>query len=157
MYILHQIISLLGMYMGFPGGLVVENMSANAGDIREASAIPGSRRSPGGRHGNSLQYSCLENPTDKGAWWATVHRVAKSRTQLKWLRTAQHSTGMYLIEMYSYVYTRHVHRNISSPKLRTTQLPNNKKMEKWIVGIFIWWYTWEQSQHNVLLPTQAAK
>ena len=51
-------------------------------DTGNAGAIPGSRRSPGGGHGNPLQYSCLGNPTDRGAWWATVHEVAKSRTQL---------------------------------------------------------------------------
>ena len=44
--------------------------------------IPGSRRSPGGGNGNSLRYSCLENPMDRGAWWAVVHGVAKSRTRL---------------------------------------------------------------------------
>ena len=62
--------------------LVVKNLSGNAGDIRDASLIPGSGRSPGGEHGNPLQYSCLENPMDREAWWATVHRVAKSQTQL---------------------------------------------------------------------------
>jgi len=50
-------------------------------------SIPGSGRSPGGGHGNPLQYSCLENPTDRGAWQATVHRVANSWTQLKQLST----------------------------------------------------------------------
>ena len=50
--------------------LVVKNMPANAGDIRDASSIPGSGRSPGGRCGDLLQYSCLENPTNRGAWWA---------------------------------------------------------------------------------------
>ena len=59
------------------------NPPANAGDIRDAGLIPGSERSPGGRHGNPLQYSCLENPMDRGAWWATLHRVAESQTQLK--------------------------------------------------------------------------
>ena len=64
---------------------VVKNPPANAGDIREAGSIAGSRRSPGRGHGNSLQYSWLENPMDRGAWWATVHRVTKSQTWLKWL------------------------------------------------------------------------
>ena len=52
-------------------------------------SIPGSGRSPGGEHGNPLQYSCQENAMDRGAWWATVHRIAKSQTQLKRLSTAQ--------------------------------------------------------------------
>ena len=59
--------------------LVVKNPPANAGDIRDTGLIPVSGRSPGGGHGNSLQYSCLENPMDRRAWQATVPRVAKSR------------------------------------------------------------------------------
>ena len=62
---------------------MVKNPSANVGDIRETGSIPGLRRSPGGRHGNSLQYYCLENSVDRGAWWATVHGVAQSWTQLR--------------------------------------------------------------------------
>ena len=62
---------------------MVKNPPARAGDIRDVGSIPGLRRSPGGGHGNPLQYSCLENPMDRGAWLATVHRVAKSQTQLK--------------------------------------------------------------------------
>ena len=71
--------------------LVVKNQPANAGDIREAGSIIGSGRFPGGGHGNPLQYCCLENPKDRGSWWVTVHRVAKSRTQLKGLIT-QHTS-----------------------------------------------------------------
>ena len=59
---------------------MVKNLPANAGDIRDAGAILWSERSPGAGHGNPLQYSCLKNPTDEGAWWATVHRVTKSQT-----------------------------------------------------------------------------
>ena len=60
--------------------LVVKNLPANAGDIRDVSSIPGLGRSPGGEQSNPLQYSCLENPMDIGASWATVHGVAKSHT-----------------------------------------------------------------------------
>ena len=56
--------------------LVVKNPPANAGDVRDMGSIPGLGRSPGGQHGNPLQYSCLENPMDRRAWQATVHRVA---------------------------------------------------------------------------------
>ena len=52
----------------------------NAGDTGDMGLIPGSGRSPGGGHGNPFRYSCLENPVDRRAWWATVHRVAKSQT-----------------------------------------------------------------------------
>ena len=58
---------------GVPGGSVVKNLSANAGD---AGSISGSGQSPGGGNGNTLQYSCPENPTDRGAWWPTAHGVA---------------------------------------------------------------------------------
>ena len=61
--------------MGFPGGSVVKNLPANTGDT---DLIPGSGRSPGGGNGNPVQYSCLENPIDRGACGATVHGVAKS-------------------------------------------------------------------------------
>ena len=57
--------------------LVVKSLPAIAGDIRDTGSIPGSRRSPGERHGNPLQCSCLENPIDRGAWQATVHRGLK--------------------------------------------------------------------------------
>ena len=63
---------------GFPGGSVVKNPPANAGDTGDAGLIPGSGRSLGEGNGNPLQYSCLENTMDRGAWQATVHRVAKS-------------------------------------------------------------------------------
>ena len=55
-------------------------MPANAGDIRDAGLTPGLRRFPGRGHGNPLEYSCLKNPKDRGAWWAAVHRVAKGQT-----------------------------------------------------------------------------
>ena len=65
--------------------VVVKNLPVNAGDVGDKVSIPGSGRSPGGGNDNPLQYSCLESPMDRGSWWATVHRVAKSRTRLKWL------------------------------------------------------------------------
>ena len=67
--------------------LVVKSQPVDAGRLRDAGSIPRSRRSPGGGHGNPLQCSCLENPMDKGAWQATVHRVTKSGTQVKQLST----------------------------------------------------------------------
>ena len=73
-------------FSGGPGAsqvaLVVKNLSANAGEKGEVNLIPGWGRSPGGGHGSPLQYSCLENPMDRGAWWATVRRVTKSWTRL---------------------------------------------------------------------------
>ena len=65
---------------GFPGGSVVKNPPANAGDV---GLIPGSGRSPGEGNGHPLQYFCLGNPMDRGAWWATVHESQKSWTRLR--------------------------------------------------------------------------
>ena len=67
--------------------LAVKNLPASARDIKNKGSIPGLERSPGGGHGNPLQYFCLENSMDRGAWWATVHRVANIQTWLKWQHT----------------------------------------------------------------------
>ena len=64
--------------MGFPGGSVVKEYACNAGDAGDIGLIPGSETSPGEGHGNPFQYSCLENPMDRGAWWTAVHRVIES-------------------------------------------------------------------------------
>ena len=64
-------------YLGFTGGLVVKNPLANVGDV---ALIPGLRRSPGEGNGNPLQYSCLGNPMDRGAWWTTFHGSQESDT-----------------------------------------------------------------------------
>ena len=75
--ILSIIYYVISYIQGFPGGSVVKNPPANAGGSR---STPGSGRSPGAGHGNSLQYSCLENPTGRGAWWATAHGSQESDT-----------------------------------------------------------------------------
>ena len=69
---------MLKQMRGFPGGSEVKASACNVGDL---GSIPGSGRSPGEGNGNPLQYSCLENPMDGEAWWATVHRVAESDTR----------------------------------------------------------------------------
>ena len=63
--------------------LVVKNLPANVGDVKDAGSIPGLGRSPGGGNGNPVQYSCLENHMDRGTWWAIVPRIANSQMQLK--------------------------------------------------------------------------
>ena len=75
--------------------LLIQNLPANAGDIRDAGSIPGLGRSPGRGHGNPLQYSFLENPMDRRAWLATVHGVAKNRTRLKRFSTCTHTYFWY--------------------------------------------------------------
>ena len=71
--------------MGFPCGSVVKNLPANVGD---EGLIPALRRSPGEGNGNPLQYSCLENPMDRGAWWATIHEVTKESDMTEQMDTA---------------------------------------------------------------------
>ena len=78
-FIFHMPFTLWNLLQGFPGGSEVKASASNAGD---PGSIPGSGRSPGEGNGNPLQYSCLDNPMDGEAWWATVHEVAKSRTRL---------------------------------------------------------------------------
>ena len=68
------------MCVGLPGGASDEEAAARAGDARDLRSAPDSGRCPGGGNGDPLQYSCLENPMDRGAWRATVHRVPKSQT-----------------------------------------------------------------------------
>ena len=90
-------------FMGFLGGAVVKNSPASAGDARDLGSIPGLGRSPGGGNGNPLQYSCLGNRMDRGAWWATVHVVTESRT---WLSTHTHTnTYICIIHMYVCMHT----------------------------------------------------
>ena len=72
--------------------LVVKNLLASAGDVREAGLFPGSERSPGGGNGNPLQYSLPENSIDRGVWWAIVQRVTKSQTH--WSNLAQTQARM---------------------------------------------------------------
>ena len=85
----------LMLLLGFPGGLVGKEPACNAGDAGDMGSIPGSGRSPGGGHSNPLQYSCLENPMDRGAWWAIAHN-SQSQTRLKWL--SMHASFSHLMK-----------------------------------------------------------
>ena len=85
-----QTLSLLvGVYMAFPSGLAVKNLPCNAGGL---GLIPGSGR----EHDSPLQYSCLENPMDRGSWRAAVHRVTQSQTRLRWLGTHTHRSNIHV-------------------------------------------------------------
>ena len=83
-----EILLLLTCFRASQMALVVKNPPANAGDLRNTGSIPGSGRFPGKGHGNPHQYSCLENPMDRGTWWVTVLGVTQSRTRLKRLSMA---------------------------------------------------------------------
>ena len=90
--------------------LVVKNPPTSAGDIRDMGSVPGLGRSPGGGHGNPLQYSCLENPMDRGAWQPTVHGVAQSQTRLKQLGThARDLDILTLTHMHAYMWYARAH------------------------------------------------
>ena len=101
-----------------PSGLVVKNLPANAGDVRHVGLSPGSWRSPGEGNGNLLQYSCLETSMDRGAWWATVHRVPKSRTHLSvhaWMHTPHsHAIKPLKFDLYSLPKMTYVKRLLPS-------------------------------------------
>ena len=86
--------------------LVVKNLPVNTGDVRDPGSVPRLGQCPGGGNGNLLQYSCLENLIDRGAWWATIHRVAKSWSWLKWLSTHACSVNYiyYVIHCISSIY-----------------------------------------------------
>ena len=77
---MHVILELPHISKGFLGGAVAKNLPANAGDTRDVGSIPGLRRFPGGGNSNTLQYSCLENPTDGRAWRVKAHGFTKSQT-----------------------------------------------------------------------------
>ena len=74
---------------------MVKNSPASAGDLRYAGSVPGLGRSPGEGHGNPFQYSCLETPVERGAWWATLHGVAKSWMRVKRLNV--HACEVYMV------------------------------------------------------------
>ena len=82
------------VHLGFPGTSVVKNLPATAGNLRDKGLIPGLGRSPGGGHGNPLQYSCLENPMDRGAWWAAVHGGHKQQHTTDQLSTPPHTVHL---------------------------------------------------------------
>ena len=96
--------------------LLVKNLPANAGDVRDVGSIPGLGRSPGGGNNNPLQYSCLKNPMDRGAWWTTVHRATES-----WTRSIQHrkaERGGEMREKYhNIVFASHMQLHVGSLKI----------------------------------------
>ena len=109
-------------YEGFPGGSVVKNLPANAGYL---SSIPGSGRSPEGGNGNPLQYSCLENPMDRGAWRAPVHAIKKSRTRLSdYTTTAKHTSPTEI----SWLAGGHTARALVSWQIPKSLLPSTQVM-----------------------------
>ena len=97
---------------------MVKTPPVNAGDVRDAGSIPGLERSPGGGHGNPLQYSCLENPMDRGAWQATVHWDHKEADMIEQLS----HTYRYM-HTHTYIHTHtHIHMHIYTNIIESLQL-----------------------------------
>ena len=117
--------------------LVVKNLLASAGDGRDMGLILVLRRSPGERHSNPLQYSCLENPMDREAWQATIHKVAKSWTQLKQLST---EVGCLIINLWEYVSANWPRSCLwyLPPHVNTTSMWNHPTDSMWtlVLGVF---------------------
>ena len=130
--------------LGFPGGSEGKASACNVGDL---GSIPGSGRSPGEGNGNPLQDSCLENPMDRGVWWATVHRVAKSRTRLSDFTSLQWTYYSKIL------YSSHQHfKNYSVFKAKITGLycsiTNRTKIllfDIWIFSVYTDFYFFSQS------------
>ena len=99
--------------------LVVKNLAANAGDTRDAGSIPAWGRSPGGGNGNPLQYSCLENSMDRGAWRATVHGATKSQTQLRGWAHKIYSLSDFLYVQIYFLYSKMIQIRTNQRETRT--------------------------------------
>ena len=123
--------------------LVVKNLPANAGDLRHAGLIPGLGRFPGEGHGNPLQYFCLENPMDRRAWWATVHGVTQSWTQLKQLSTAQHVPRLIfhqaLVHPLPKIYDTCMHLSSSPMPPSWLRSPSSLANLVWFASQLIFW------------------
>ena len=123
--------------MGFPGDPEVKASACNEEDL---GTIPGSGRSPGKGNGNPLQYSCLENPMDGGAWWATVHRVAKNWT---WLSnfTLSYDTNQFLEGTKKIWHRHHSLEHLTSDEPTPVFLPGESQGWGSLVGCHPWGHT----------------
>ena len=121
--------------------LVVKNLPSNAGDVRDLGLIPGSGKSPGEGHSNPLQYSCLENPMDRGAWRVMVHRVTKSRTRLKRVSTDEQYS---IVRIYHILFIHlsvdgHLSCFYSTSAVASSTITKHAAMNV-CIQLFIWTY-----------------
>ena len=118
------------MLICFPGGSEVKVSACNAGDL---GSIPGLGKSPGEGNGNPLQYSCLENPTDGGAWWATVHGVAKSWTRLSDFTSLHAYRSIYRCWTW-WIFINYWHRLTSFKETFFLIYFGKRIINNWVVG-----------------------
>ena len=128
------------LWRGFPGG-ARGKQPTNAGDVRDASWIPGSGRSPGGGHSNPFQYFCLENPIERGSQLATVHRVTKKQTWPQWLGIhalwSDHNNSTYLSPYIVTEFFSLVLRNFKIYSLSNFQISNTILLTTTVAALYI--------------------
>ena len=122
---------------GFPGGSVVKNPPANAGATEDSGLIPGLGRFPGEGIGNPLQYSCLENPMNRGVWWATAHGISKESDTTEWLSMHTHiPKGAHYTHVHVHTHT-HTHTRLwGKIKDRNTVYERSQICGSWAKPIF---------------------
>ena len=125
--------------LSIPSGTVVKNPPANAGDSRDMGSILRSRRSPGGGNGKALQYSCLENPMDRGAWWATVHGVL--RVGYNWATECTHNLPVLTGKGVVYVWETLMLRKTEGKRKRV----DNRERDGWMASPTQWTWVWANS------------
>ena len=125
--------------LSIPGGTVVKNPPANAGDSRDMGSIPRSRRSLGRGNGKALQYSCLENPMDRGAWWAPVHGVL--RVGYNWATECTHNLPILTGKGVVYVWETLMLRKTEGKRKRV----DNRERDGWMASPTQWTWVWANS------------
>ena len=114
-------------------------------DVRDTGLIPGLGRSPGGGYGNPLQYSCLENPMDRGAWQATVQRVAKCQIQLKWVSMPAHRRSSLRVNIWDYFKERRGFPGSSESFCNEVgKIPWRRKWQRTHSNILAWRIPWTE-------------
>ena len=134
----------LGIFWASQVALVVKNLPASAGDIRDTGLFPGSGRPPGEGHGNPFQYSSLENTSShRGAWWATVHWVAQSQTQLK-INLARAFSGPHFVQLFDlcHLYPNHS-LVITVGIISNSERLSNLLLVSLAISMYIWSYFWD--------------